>query len=194
MNRSANIFDDKTGLDRIIFFSDAVMAIAITLLVFDLNVPVIVLPRIISLILSFAVIGIYWESHHRIFRNIRRYDRGLIWLNLMYLFFVVLLPFTTRLIGADPLTRFVVILYAFNVVFLGAASLLILRHAYLGNRLIDAEIIPAEIRQRIRFATITPIIFLLSIAVSFICPIAAYGFWFLAFLVPIFLPRWMKIR
>ncbi len=189
-----NIYDDKTGLDRIIFFSDAVMAIAITLLVFDLNVPVIVLPRIISFILSFAVIGIYWESHHRIFRNIKKYDRRLIWLNLIYLFFVVLLPFTTRLIGADPLVQLVVILYALNVGLLGVFSLLILRHAYLGNRLIEAVIIPVEIRQRIQFAVITPIIFLLSIAISFIRPIVAYGFWFLAFLVPIFVPRWMKIR
>ncbi len=189
-----NIYDDKTGLDRIIFFSDAVMAIAITLLVFDLNVPVIVLPRIISFILSFAVIGIHWESHHRTFRNIKKYDRRLIWLNLIYLFFVVLLPFTTRLIGADPLVQLVVILYALNVGLLGVFSLLILRHAYLGNRLIEASIIPVEIRQRIRFAVITPIIFLLSIAISFIRPIVAYGFWFLAFLVPIFVPRWMKIR
>ena len=194
MNQPANIFDDKTGLDRIVFFSDAVMAIAITLLVFDLNAPVIMLPRIISFILSFAVIGIYWESHHRTFRNIRRYDRGLIWLNLMYLFFIVLLPFTTRLIGADPLARLVVILYALNVVFLGIASLLILRHAYLGNRLIDAEITPPEIRQRIRLALITPIIFLLSITASFIHPIVSYVFWLLAFPVPIFVPRWMKIR
>lgn len=189
-----NIYDDKTGLDRIIFFSDAVMAIAITLLVFDLNVPVIVLPRIISFILSFAVIGIHWESHHRTFRNIKKYDRRLIWLNLLYLFFVVLLPFTTRLIGADPLVQLVVILYALNVGLLGVFSLLILRHAYLDNRLIEASIIPVEIRQRIRFAVITPIIFLLSIAASFIRPIVAYGFWFLAFLVPIFVPRWMKIR
>lgn len=189
-----NIYEDKTGLDRIIFFSDAVMAIAITLLVFDLNVPVIVLPRIISFILSFAVIGIHWESHHRTFRNIKKYDRRLIWLNLLYLFFVVLLPFTTRLIGADPLVQLVVILYALNVGLLGVFSLLILRHAYLDNRLIEASIIPVEIRQRIRFAVITPIIFLLSIAASFIRPIVAYGFWFLAFLVPIFVPRWMKIR
>lgn len=194
MNRLANIFDDKTGLDRIVFFSDAVMAIAITLLVIDLNAPVIMLPRIISFILSFAVIGIYWESHHRTFRHIRRYDRELIWLNLMYLFFIVLIPFTTRLIGADPLARLVVILYAFNVMFLGTASLLILRHAYSGNRLIEAEITLTEIRQRTRFASITPIIFLLSIIVSFISPIVTYGFWFLAFLVPIFIPRWMRIR
>ena len=194
MNRAANIFDDKTGLDRIIFFSDAVMAIAITLLVFDLNAPVVMLTRIISFILSFAVIGIYWESHHRTFRHIRRYDRPLIWLNLIYLFFVVLLPFTTRLIGAEPLARLLVILYAFNVMLLGATYLLILGHAYLGNRLIDAEITPPEIRQRIRLALITPVIFLLSIIVSFIHPIVSYGFWFLAFLVPIFVPHWMKIR
>ena len=193
MKRHANIFEDKTGLDRIIFFSDAVMAIAITLLLFDLNLPVIALPRIIGYLLSFAVIGIYWEAHHRTFRSIRRYDRGLIWFNLMYLFFVALMPFSSRLISFNPLARPSAILYAINVALLGVALLLIFRHANSGNRLVAEAMTPAELRRRTWFAMITPILFSLSIGFSFVSIIVTFVFWFLALLVPTFGRRWMKI-
>ena len=98
--------NEELGLERIVFFSDAVMAIAITLLAIDLKVPEIaasvaaaelpgalseLAPRFMSFIISFFVIGIYWMSHHRYFRFIKRYDGGLIVLNLLFL---VSIPFT----------------------------------------------------------------------------------------------------
>jgi uncharacterized membrane protein len=91
--------DEHTSLsfERIVFFSDAVMAIAITLLVIDLKIPNIptalaaaelqaslreLTPRIVSFVISFSVVGVYWSSHHRYFTYIKRYDGRLIFLNL----------------------------------------------------------------------------------------------------------------
>src|SRR5512143_3862197 len=88
--------EEQLGLERIVFFSDAVMAIAITLLALDLRLPVVdaavagqvlpaqlaaLQPRFMTFCISFIVIGIYWISHHRYFGYIRRYDTRLILLN-----------------------------------------------------------------------------------------------------------------
>src|SRR5688572_2585814 len=87
---------ESLGLDRIVFFSDAVIAIAITLLALDIRLPELdepngaalrdalwdLRPNYLSYLISFFVIGMYWQVHHRIFREVRRYDERLVWLNL----------------------------------------------------------------------------------------------------------------
>ena len=88
-------------VERLIFFSDAVMAIAMTLLVIDLKLPESLGamtsdadlraaldglgPRFLSVLLSFAVIAIWWNGHNRIFRNLERADGALVVLNLVFL-------------------------------------------------------------------------------------------------------------
>ena len=99
--------NNELGFERIVFFSDAVMAIAITLLAIDLKAPETVSvisgpllteylsstgPRIMSFVISFTVVGIYWISHHRNFNDIRRYDNRLLVLNLVFLLFIALMP------------------------------------------------------------------------------------------------------
>src|SRR5512136_1477128 len=137
MSKELPLRDDKTGLDRILFFTDAVMAIAITLLVLDLRIPemardiaasklapalVRLWPNYLGYLLSFFVIGNYWLSHHRLFRPIRRYDDRFALLNLLFLFFTALLPFSTRLIGLYPGTRTAVLVYSLNVLPLSVVS------------------------------------------------------------------------
>jgi TMEM175 potassium channel family protein len=208
MNQPTKVFEDKTGLERIMFFSDAVMAIAITLLVIELRVPEIVRelvntqllsallklwPRIVSYILSFAIISNYWLYHHRTFRNIRRYDYHLIMLNLIYLFFVALLPFSTRLLGFYPYTRLAIVIYSINVFPLGVVMFEILRYAYVGNRLIDESIMSAEIQLLIRFTRRGATVFIFCIILSIIFPKVTFILWLLAFIGRSFLRRWMKV-
>ena len=109
-----DIFEDRNQfqLERLILFSDAVFAIAITLLVIEIKVPERPaifnaqqfmesmkekLVDILSYLLSFAVIGQFWVSHHRLFRYVNNYSNKLIWLNLHMLFWIALMPFTTIL-------------------------------------------------------------------------------------------------
>ncbi len=99
-------------LSRILAFTDGVFAIAITLLVLQIEVPDLLLgngdfvdwlgemlPDLFAFAISFAVIGIYWIWHHRLMRMVREFDRGLMAVNLIYLAWIVLLPFSSQLIG-----------------------------------------------------------------------------------------------
>jgi uncharacterized membrane protein len=92
-------------LDRIVNFSDAIFAIAITILVLDIRLPdnlsptelpVQVLglgPKYLSYLISFLVLAVYWQAHHRVFKPITGYDGTLVWLNILFLMAVAFLPF-----------------------------------------------------------------------------------------------------
>ena len=123
--------ESGTDLERTVFFSDAVFAIAITLLILDIRVsempkeqisaqlPSLVFglwPRFLSFVVSFLVIGSFWMSHHRMFHYIKRYDGRLLWINLFFLMSIVFLPFPTSVLsaGSEP-QRFAVAFYAGSV-------------------------------------------------------------------------------
>jgi len=97
-------------LERMILFSDAVFAIAITLLVIEIKIPEIhenvsdnallhslghLIPKFIGFLVTFMLIGIYWTIHHRMFGYVTGYTPKLLLLNLVFLFFVALMPFST---------------------------------------------------------------------------------------------------
>jgi len=116
-------------LERIILFSDAVFAISITLLVIELKLPDIeqvtnstlanallnTFPHFFSFVLSFMIIGIYWMAHHRMFNFVTNYDNKLIWLNLFFLFFIVLMPFSSNIYGVYAGLNTAFTLYVFNI-------------------------------------------------------------------------------
>ncbi len=96
--------ESGTDIERTVFFSDAVFAIAITLLALELEVPQMsenlaaselpsalleLWPKVFSFVLSFWIIGFYWLAHHRIFHYIRLYDRRLLLINLLFLMWIV---------------------------------------------------------------------------------------------------------
>jgi uncharacterized membrane protein len=98
-------------LERMVLFSDAVFAIAITLLVIEIKIPELdhktvtdhqlasslkhLIPKFIGFLVTFMLIGIYWSVHHRMFGYVTSYTRKLLMLNLLFLFFVALMPFST---------------------------------------------------------------------------------------------------
>ena len=118
---------DERSLDRLVNFSDAVFAIAITLLALDVRLsgldmtairpplaPQIIelLPNLFAFALSFVVIGGYWVAHHRLFKYVERYDTRMLWLNLVVLFFIGLLPFPTQVVAEYGDTTLGVQIYA----------------------------------------------------------------------------------
>lgn len=118
------------GIGRLMAFSDGVFAIAITLLV--LNVPVPDLrqadavsrlpaalldtgPRLLTFALSFFLVGFYWIRHHQLFRELIDVDVWLLWLNLVVLFLICLLPFSSGVVGRYSSTVVGAEVYAVNL-------------------------------------------------------------------------------
>jgi uncharacterized membrane protein len=188
----------QLGLERIVFFSDAVMAIAITLLAVDIRVPEIspaaaagqlplqlgeLNPQIMSFVISFVVIGIYWMAHHRYFALIRRYDNGLLMINLLFLLFIAVMPFIASLLGHYPFLPLGVIPYAVDVSAIGLSIAALWAYATHSHRLVDDNM---DGRQ-IRLLTIRPlgptVVFIVSIPIALINPTLATFSWLLAPLV-----------
>jgi uncharacterized membrane protein len=96
---------------RVLALSDGVFAIIITLLVLEIHVPELtqgqslnqalaeVRPSLVAFVISFILAGMYWVGHRDLFALIRRTDRGLVWLNILYLLPLSLLPFSASLLG-----------------------------------------------------------------------------------------------
>ncbi len=178
-------------LDRIVFFSDAVFAIAITILVLDIRVPyglspaelpaeVLGLwPKYLSYVISFLVLAIYWQAHHRVFRPIRGYDGTLVWLNFLFLMAVAFLPFLTSPLGEYGREQVSVVIYAANA---AVASLLLSAiswYAGRGHRLVPPDHDDEESKIRRLQGLAVPAVFLASIGVSFFSPMAAMYSWLL---------------
>jgi uncharacterized membrane protein len=185
----------ELGLERIVFFSDAVMAIAITLLAIDIKVPEIAAsaarselparlselsPQIMSFVISFVVVGIYWMSHHRYFGFIQRYDRWLMLLNLLFLLFIAAMPFSTGLLGQFAYLPLGVIVYAADVVAIGLSLSALWGYASHGHRLVDPALDPRLIRTMSVRAFVAPMVFLLSIPIGLTSPFGAMVTWWVS--------------
>jgi uncharacterized membrane protein len=96
---------------RVLALSDGVFAIIITLLVLEIHVPELtqghtlnealreIRPSLVAFVISFVLAGMYWVGHRDLFALIRRTDRGLVWLNVLYLLPLCLMPFGAGLLG-----------------------------------------------------------------------------------------------
>jgi uncharacterized membrane protein len=182
-------------LDRIVNFSDAVFAIVITLLVLEIHVPqtppalvsqelpsriLTLSPKFLSYVVSFLVITIYWQAHHRVFRPISSYDRALLWLNFMFLMAIAFLPFPTSLLGEYSGEQISVAIYAANAAIASLLLVSISWYATAGHRLVAPDSVDdgVERLQRVQGLAV-PLVFLLSIGISFFSPTAAMYSWLL---------------
>jgi uncharacterized membrane protein len=167
---------EGTATDRLVFFSDAVFAIAMTLLVVELRVPDVasaelgsalaeLAPQYLSFLLSFAVIGAVWMSHHRKFRAIVRYTQVLLRLNLVVLLAVASLPFSTAVLGRYGDVRVSVIIYAATICIIGFLLSGIWSYAW-RRELVDAAVTVDVFGYVLVQSFPIPGIFLLSIPVA----------------------------
>jgi uncharacterized membrane protein len=188
--KQRRLFAHGHDTGRIEYFSDAVFAIALTLLVLDIHVPVVqhpatqllgavgaLWPTFLAYGLSFAIIALNWVYHHRKFRAIVAYDPGLVWLNFLFLGFVALVPFPTSLLSEYAPARVAVVLYALEVALLSLIQGLIWEYAH--RRGLLAPDIDDKLFRFIRRANLTaPVIFLLSIPVALLAPDPVWGMYF----------------
>lgn len=104
---------EARDLGRVVAFSDGVMAVAITLLVLNIDVPNVsaaelpdalgdLLPSLLAYILTFALVGRYWVVHHNLYETLVGFDGRLMGLNLLFLMLIALMPFGADLIDEYP--------------------------------------------------------------------------------------------
>ena len=166
-------------------FSDGVLAIAITLLVLDLRVPLSRTlhgslasaladewPAYAAYVTSFLIIGIIWVNHHGVFELVGKVDRGTLFLNLLLLMAVAAIPFTTALMseyllagGRDARTAAVV----YSAVMLAMSVAFAALYTYIARRpaLLAADVDPIAVRKSIvRFSALGILLYLATIVVA----------------------------
>ena len=139
---------------RLEAFSDGVLAIIITIMVLELKVPHGVelaalnplLPRLLSYVLSFIYVGIYWNNHHHLFQATEQVTGGILWANLHLLFWLSLFPFTTGWMGENGLAAIPTAIYGF-VLLMAAIAYVILEHAIIAKEGRDSLVAQAVGRE-----------------------------------------------
>ncbi len=148
--------DEGLTTHRLESLSDGIFAFAMTLLVLDLKIPKIaeaalsqgllghelrdLLPKFLSYIASFFQLGVFWIGHHAYSHFIKRADRLFLWINLTFLFFIVLVPFSTDLLGDYPNHKLAVAIYGCNMLALGCSLYGIWAYATHDHRLVGREL------------------------------------------------------
>ena len=162
---------------RLEAFSDGVLAIIITVMVLELKVPGEPFTlrnlwdtsglSLLTYLLSFVYIGIYWNNHHHMFQLCRKVNGSVLWANLNLLFWLSLYPFTTAWMDESDFARTPVVIYGVNLLLAALAYYL------LQQRILRAEGGDSILREalgRDLKGKMSPLIYLLGIALCFVDP------------------------
>ena len=159
--------------NRLELFSDAVIAIILTIMVLELHVPHgheladlrPLIPLFLSYLASFIGIGIYWNNHHHLLLVTKKINAGVMWANLHLLFWLSLLPFVTAWIGENFTKPWPVALYGVVVLFAGIAHNILWRTivAAQGKDSLLAQVIGSDLK-----GTLSIIFYVLGISLTFV--------------------------
>ena len=184
--------EEHMGIGRLEAFTDGVVAIAITLLVLDLHVPRLDTinssdellhalrhewPSFVGFVLSFVTIGVIWANHHAMFRHIRYANHWLLMLNLLFLFSVSLLPFSTALLaeylphsGAER--RIATVIYAGTFMLMSISFNLLWRYGTHHDGLRDPSSSSASVAAITRSYTAGFILYAIAFVLAWLVPLA----------------------
>jgi uncharacterized membrane protein len=197
--------DREASTDRIEMFSDGVFAIAITLLILDLRVPLRGelagkslwsalgdrWTNYLSFFLSFIIVAVVWANHRTMFSFIRRADHGLVVLNTLLLLNVVTLPFCAALLAeyihAPHERQTALLVYTGTLVWGGVVYNALWRYAAHRHRLLDAHADPQMVRMLSRRYLVGPALYLVAFGLAFlngVVSLAFCGFLALLYLLP----------
>ncbi|MEJ2185426.1 MAG: TMEM175 family protein [Gemmatimonadota bacterium] len=163
------------GTARLEAFSDGVLAIIITIMVLEMNVPHStdlaalrpLVPVFLSYILSFVYLGIYWNNHHHMLHVTERVTGGVLWANLHLLFWLTLVPFTTSWMGENGFAPLPTALYG-GVLLMAAIAYWILQRAIVAGEGRDS-LLAVAVGRDIK-GNLSPVLYVLAIAAAFVRP------------------------
>jgi uncharacterized membrane protein len=190
-NHLHNELRKEFQLERLILFSDAVFAIAITLLVIEIKIPEIhnkelseykllsalkhLIPKFIGFLVSFLLIGQYWMVHHRMFGYVINFNQRLIWLNILFLLAIALMPFSTgfysEYAGMPVITP--VIFYTCNIAMLGILNFFMWRYLSNPRHRLTENLSPQLAKYSSLRAITVPVIFIICSIVYVLSPVIA---------------------
>lgn len=185
-------------MERFILFTDAVVAIAITLLVAEIKVPVVenlatvkhaleflaeIKYEALGFIISFMVISNFWMVHLKIFSRIKEYTNSLIELNLFFLFLILLISFFTSFLVAYPGNIITVIMYSILIMGIAILQIGIIEHIIKFELTLESNIRKSQKNRNSLLIII--IVFGISIIIALFNGVYAMYFWLI--LIPIFL-------
>ena len=196
---------DNDDFGRVVYFTDAVFAIAMTLLVVEIGVPETIAgdtedpgalldafadkgPLVFAFFLGCYVIGSYWVAHHRFMSWLGAVDRGFLALTVVYLSFVALLPFPTGVLGEFGENPTSVIAFALNMGAVSTMEAVLFRHAR--RRKLFRQEWPEDVYRWALLSSLSPVLmFTLSLPVAFVDARLAIVMWFLAIPLGMLLDR-----
>lgn len=182
---------NKFAPERTVFFSDAVFAIAMTLLVLEIKLPSITeaeslgideilsnrIPNFICFAISFIVTALFWRAHMVTCTYVKSVSNRFVWINIWLLFFVVVMPFTTALYANYGfMDNIAFSLYCLNIAVIGIFNYLLMAHVIKTEDLIKT-LGEAAVRWSKRRALIVPVVFVLAIVLAMVAPMTSrYAF------------------
>jgi uncharacterized membrane protein len=189
---STDAFVPKVKPEHIISFGDAIFAFAITLMTLSIDIPNLptnltesqlistlydMYPKVESYIISFAVIAIFWISYHQVFNFITKSHISVVYLNLLFLLLITFLSITTSLVIEYASYQISYVIYCVVVIMTSFLLALIWWYATRNYRLVDKDIHPLLVRGMMANLLLVPVVFAISILVSFFDLNIAQYFW-----------------
>ena len=194
------------GKGRLESLTDGVFAIIMTILVFNISVPELILftegdfaserlsakfadlwPDFLAYVISFSTLGAFWVAHHRIFRWILYVDRPLIWINISFLMIIGLIPFSTTLLTQYLDSQNSIFAFSFNAILAGLLIYLIYYYVKRNPDLVDKSVQALIEKSSSRRIVATILTYSVAIIFSFIY-LQASLFLLLLVLIPEIIP------
>lgn len=186
---------NKTRLEA---FSDGVFAIVITLLILDIRLPEVdyahlrealkeIAPKILSYVMSFIVIGLYWVSHHNSFQLVKKTNRAFLWMNVFLLLVVSFIPFPASLMGRYPFQTIPVLIYGLNLLTVNFIAFGMLFYIYKNPQLAATPFTKESFRKQIPVYISVNSCYLLAIILSPFAPMISYFIYIIVIISLIFI-------
>ena len=201
---SLRMITREVKTSRIGALSDGVLAIVMTLLVIELVVPEVpklfaaeqlhlklieMWPKFAAFVLSFITLGVFWSFHHIMFQHIKHANEKVVWINILYLMFAALVPFSTAMLGEYTIfATIAVVLWGANVFLIMLMINILWWYVTKNKHFLNEDVHPMEVRQIKINAGVGTIVLLVTIGVSFISPYIGIAMYILLILWGIVAP------
>ncbi|MBU0670983.1 MAG: TMEM175 family protein [Patescibacteria group bacterium] len=180
---------DRNSAERVKAFSDAVFAIAITLLILQIEVPSTLAdndivkelrnlwPTMLAYLISFLVIGRFWLNHFHLTRYLKKIDKNFIYINLLFLLTVTFLPFPSDLYGTHGDNKIALAIYTITIAFVALMSYVLWWYVYRHQEMVYSDVDKKVLKYGGLQRLMVPVIFLFCTALIFINDFFFVWFW-----------------